>query len=753
MEEGSLVDGRYRVLCRLGEGAFGEVLEAEDENLGRRVALKLLKVSVADVDMRARFDREARVTAGLTHPNVVTLYGHGVAADGRPYLAYELLEGEDLESRQDKGEVTEDDALRWGVEVAGALQVAHEQGVIHRDVKPANVFLKQGGVAVLCDFGIARDSSGATALTSEGVLLGTPAYMSPELWRGKAPSPASDQWAWAASLFELVYAQVPYAAESPREIMEQGLSGIPVRVPAGYEGRRPGLQEVLLRGLAVRPEDRYPDMSAFGDALREAARGSLQDVLERSGVGVIPDPKVDSSRETMVLPPSATQSQALDLYESTPTRAVGEPQRIPRWVLVVGASAFMTLGILWPRGAAPEPPEVPSASPTPEAPAPEVSAKVPPEVLERLAPLRRELLGAGRELKRLIGVHPSEPLPDRLVRLTFQPTERMQAIDPPSVGQAILQNTSQHELWRVYLEAATAWVRALGDEQRRGSVDLLADPGVVASIEALLYRPVLRLLEAAHLFYVQAERSIGMDLLEASQGFLALGPAYEEFIEEVRDAWGGGELPPALANLEDLGNVLGRYHWTQGPTWDATDRRQLLHRLQDRVAQARPDPVGAMVMRLTLYHLCLIAKHVDAPWGERDAVLTTIATKLLEDPAWRPPAAPAPMYRGLLGRLLLEEVRQRRVRDAPTKLGGHPERRTKAVLMAFEAIWEEDPTLAFHVGAMGWDLARYSGGPSFFNKENNETVRPLKRRIEAFRNEAHERARPGTNRRGDKRVP
>ena len=643
--------------------------------------------------------------------------------------------------------MSEEDALRWGGEVAQALQVAHENRVVHRDVKPANVFLKRGDVAVLCDFGIARASGGATALTSEGVLLGTPAYMSPELWRGHPPTPASDQWAWAASLFELLYGQTPYPGETPREIMEQALDGRTIVVPSGFQGRRPALQEVLLRALAPTPGERYPDMAAFAEALREASRGSLQDVLERSGVG--PLPGLDTSRETRVLLADPAATQEVSSLDVTPTRVAGEPTRIPRWVLVIGASVFMTMGILWPSGDAGPPPPSAAPSPAPREPESPRPVAAPPEVLERLAPLRRDLLGASRELRRMAGNHASEPIPDRLLRLTFQPTERMSAVDPSDVGALILLDTDHHHHWKTYLEAAGAWLRALGREQAASEVDLLADPNLIATIDSLVYQPVLRILEAAHMYFVSVELEVDMGMIQASESFRALGPPFEDLLVGVRGAW--ERLPPAIANVEDLGHVLGRFHWRRGPDWDGTDRRQLLSRLVERVREARPDMVGAMTMRLAMYHLCLIAKSTDATWASRDEALTAIAAKLVGDPAWQPPSFPAEVHRGLLGRLVIEEIRQRRVLDAPPRPEGHPERRTEEVFAAFEARWEEDPMVGFYVGAMGWDLARYAGGPGFFNQTNNRAVRPWKNRLEVIRNQAHRRARPGTDVRGDRR--
>jgi len=200
--------GPYEVLSPIGAGGMGEVYKARDTRLDRTVAVKVLPEHIAQrEDVRARFEREARAVASLNHPNICTL--HYI---GEGYMVMELIEGETLAARVEKGVLPLDQALQFALQIADALDRAHRAGVTHRDIKPQNIMLPRDGVKVL-DFGLAKsappapgptDATLAKVLTTEGTVMGTPQYMAPEQFEGKEADVRSDIWAFGAVLYEMV---------------------------------------------------------------------------------------------------------------------------------------------------------------------------------------------------------------------------------------------------------------------------------------------------------------------------------------------------------------------------------------------------------------------------------------------------------------------------------------------------------------------------------------------------------------------
>ena len=261
--------GRYRALEILGEGAFGRVLRAEDERLGRTVALKLL-VHLSDRDeVRQRFHREAQVTARLRHPHVIEVLDHGETEEGVPFIAYEFVEGTDLERRRRRGPPPDPATIaRWAEAIARALAAAHAVGVVHRDLKPANILLRDGDHPLLADFGLAGIETPDETLTRTGQILGTPMFMAPEIWRGGVPNEATDQFSWAAIFYQLATGRHPYQDASGRVDSRQLASGawrpprlefVPVLAPS--------LRAVLARALSLDPSERFPSMAALAEAL------------------------------------------------------------------------------------------------------------------------------------------------------------------------------------------------------------------------------------------------------------------------------------------------------------------------------------------------------------------------------------------------------------------------------------------------------------------------------------------------------
>src|SRR5713226_1216548 len=208
--------GPYEILSAIGGGGMGEVYQAHDTKLGRDVAIKVLPEAFAhDADRLSRFQREAKMLASLNHPNIATIHGLEQSGD-TSYLVMELVSGETLAERVKAGPLGIEEALKIAVQIAEALEAAHEKGIIHRDLKPANVKVTPEGKLKVLDFGLAKAFAGDTAKdlshavtltamgTEEGRILGTPAYMSPEQARGKSVDKRTDIWAFGCVLYELL---------------------------------------------------------------------------------------------------------------------------------------------------------------------------------------------------------------------------------------------------------------------------------------------------------------------------------------------------------------------------------------------------------------------------------------------------------------------------------------------------------------------------------------------------------------------
>src|ERR687896_543432 len=213
---GRLISGRYRLIAPLGEGGMATIWRAVDEQLDREVAVKLLRPQFsADPGFAARFKQEARAAGGLSHPNIVGVYDYGTdGPDGEQYIVMELVDGSDLSAiLRDRGSLATMDAVRVAIGVASALEVAHRKGIVHRDVKPGNILITDGGDVKVTDFGIARAVSEAS-MTVTGTTLGSVHYFSPEQARGDEVTGASDVYALGIVLFEMLTGRRPFEGDS-----------------------------------------------------------------------------------------------------------------------------------------------------------------------------------------------------------------------------------------------------------------------------------------------------------------------------------------------------------------------------------------------------------------------------------------------------------------------------------------------------------------------------------------------------------
>ncbi|MGF1467326.1 MAG: serine/threonine-protein kinase [Sandaracinaceae bacterium] len=292
--------GRYEIRSRLGSGGMGLVMAAYDPHLDREVAIKLLRSDGEDTEEgHARLRREARVIARLRHPNVVTVHDAGVH-EGRLYVVMELVRGRSLRDWIAK-------ARPWPAIVALLLQAgrglaaAHEAGLVHRDVKPANVLVDRGGSVKVVDFGLARPPTAGEPgaphdvgllITQTGAIVGTPAYMAPEHLLGGTVDERSDQFAYGVTFYEALFRRRPVDGATFAELRHRLLTE-PIRFPPATGVPRPVL-DVLARSLARQPEDRFPTMSALlaalEDALHRAESSPVEVALSQTGSELAAEP-------------------------------------------------------------------------------------------------------------------------------------------------------------------------------------------------------------------------------------------------------------------------------------------------------------------------------------------------------------------------------------------------------------------------------------------------------------------------------
>ena len=333
----ALFDNRYLIVGKLGAGGMANVYLAEDQELGRRVAIKILNDRHAgDQQFIDRFRREAQNAAGLSHRNIVSIYDRG-EAEGTYYIAMEYVEGRTLkELIVTRGPSPVRIAIEYTRQILSALRFAHRNGIVHRDIKPHNVIVDAEGHVRVMDFGIAR--AGASQMTETGSIIGTAQYLSPEQARGAPVDQTSDIYSTGIVLYELLTGTTPFTGDTPVEIAMKHLSQIPEPPSAKRPEVPRDLDYVVLRALAKDPAERYRNAEEMDADLDRIARGSVVSAETAEAATSVLSRPSGFDEPTTVQPPVRTPSGRP--YEPTPRRR----SRWPRLLLLLGLIAALGAG-------------------------------------------------------------------------------------------------------------------------------------------------------------------------------------------------------------------------------------------------------------------------------------------------------------------------------------------------------------------------------------------------------------------------
>jgi len=279
---GTVFAGRYEILEELGRGGMGIVYKAKDGKLQRTVALKFLPFEwTSDSGAKERFIREAQAAACLDHPNICTVHEID-EAEGRMFISMAFAAGENLRTRIGRGLMEIDEAMTTGLQVAEGLKEAHAKGIVHRDIKSANIIVTDKGQAKIMDFGLARVLGGAL-LTKEGMTIGTVAYMSPEQARGQEVDQRTDIWSFGVVLYEMFSGQLPFKGGHDLSVIHSILNHEPEPITRIRKGLPPGLENIIAKALSKKPMDRYQDMGELLEDL-EAVAGGLKPLRAKPGL-------------------------------------------------------------------------------------------------------------------------------------------------------------------------------------------------------------------------------------------------------------------------------------------------------------------------------------------------------------------------------------------------------------------------------------------------------------------------------------
>jgi serine/threonine protein kinase len=284
LQPGDLI-GTYQIQEQLGTGGMATVYRAHHSRLDRYVAIKVMHPQLLeDENFHARFEREARVVARLEHPNIIPIYDFS-EHDRQPYLVMKYVEGQTLKQLIRRGGIALSEILRMMNVVAGALDYAHRQGVLHRDMKPSNIIIDENGTPFITDFGLARIAQAGESTMSADMMLGTPQYISPEQARGdKNIDHRTDLYSFAVILYELLVGRVPFSADTAYATVHEQIYNPPPNPSDINPEITPEVEMVLLKALTKNPADRYPSAKALMKALEDALKSSNLNELDPSRI-------------------------------------------------------------------------------------------------------------------------------------------------------------------------------------------------------------------------------------------------------------------------------------------------------------------------------------------------------------------------------------------------------------------------------------------------------------------------------------
>jgi len=342
--------GKYEVLEHIGHGGMSEVYKGQHAQLDRMVAVKVLHPFLAGEEgFVTRFKREARIVATLRHPNIMQVYDfdYNDALDIY-YMVMEYIDGPTLKTRMSEGLLPQEEAVRIGIAIADALDYAHQRGMVHRDVKPANIMFMQDGQPVLTDFGIAKMLT-LSGLTASGAMVGTPAYMAPEVGMGRQGTAASDIYSLGVVLYQMLTAQLPFESDSPMGMVMQHINDTPPPLARFAKSVPQDLEAVILKAMAKTPEERFGRAAEMAAALRQVI--GLEAYVGASSVSPPP--------VTLTPPPVATTPPPSSRRSSRDEEDLDEDDRLLRtWPVAMENKPAVRTPTLFPLNKT-EPPSSP----------------------------------------------------------------------------------------------------------------------------------------------------------------------------------------------------------------------------------------------------------------------------------------------------------------------------------------------------------------------------------------------------------
>lgn len=293
--------GNYLITGVLGSGGMAAVYQAQQTNIKRDVAIKVIRPGLADktqsADFVRRFVREAETTAKLDHPHIVKVFDFGQVEESS-YLVMQLVRGGSLAQAIRQGEISFEQAAQWLAQIAGALDYAHKQGFIHRDLKPQNVLLDEMGNAILTDFGIARimESGESTKLTQTGVVMGTPAYMAPEQWQARPIDARTDLYALGVMIYEILTRRTPFETDTPFQMMYAHVYESPPPIRSLRPDLPGTLDQVMNKALAKEPQARFQSGAEFAQAFRLGLTGQYSAADLTAPIAAIPNGAIPAAQ-------------------------------------------------------------------------------------------------------------------------------------------------------------------------------------------------------------------------------------------------------------------------------------------------------------------------------------------------------------------------------------------------------------------------------------------------------------------------